>query len=166
MNYVTSPITKPLQKSKILSYNKSAPPASRQAGQSLIEMALAMLVVLIILSGIVDVGRLFYNYLALKEAAAEGATFASFCPPWEPENNLKIIDRIRTSSDFPVDLSRTEVFISITYVNPPARGSQIYVQVTDTGFKFITPLLTGFNPYPLTAAVQMMAGVDECQVTP
>jgi Flp pilus assembly protein TadG len=60
-------------------------------GQSLVELAFAMPVVLLLLLGTVDLGRAFYTYVAITNAAREGARFgASF-----PTNNSGIRDRVR-----------------------------------------------------------------------
>ena len=51
-----------------------------EKGQSLVEMAIMMVVLLTILSGVVDLGRVYFTYLALQHAAGEGATYGSMFP--------------------------------------------------------------------------------------
>ena len=53
-----------------------------ERGQSLVEFAIALPLLLIILVGIVDVGRVLYYAIALETGAREGAAFAaSFSSP-------------------------------------------------------------------------------------
>lgn len=52
----------------------------RDRGANLIEMALVMVLLLIMLAGVVDVGRAFYTYIAITNAAREGARYGSRFP--------------------------------------------------------------------------------------
>lgn len=47
-----------------------------EAGQSMVEMALVLPILLLLIGGIMDFGWLFYNQLALTNAAREGARYA------------------------------------------------------------------------------------------
>ncbi len=51
-----------------------------ESGQSLVEVAIGMVVLLIIFSGLVDFGRAYFAFLAIEDAANEGATFLSIRP--------------------------------------------------------------------------------------
>ncbi len=46
-------------------------------GQSLVELALILPLLLMIVMGVIDFGRLFGSYIALQNASREGARFAS-----------------------------------------------------------------------------------------
>jgi Flp pilus assembly protein TadG len=62
---------------------KTLPPVQvRQAerGQSLVEMALMMTILLTILSAVLDLGRGFFSYIAIQNAAGEGALYAAINP--------------------------------------------------------------------------------------
>ncbi|HBY06316.1 MAG TPA: hypothetical protein DEH22_00435 [Chloroflexi bacterium] len=48
-----------------------------QSGQSLVELAMSLTLLLILLAGLVDLGRAFFTYITLRDAAQEGASFAS-----------------------------------------------------------------------------------------
>ena len=48
-----------------------------EQGQSLVEFALMMVVLIITLMGILDIGRAFFAYIALQDAVGEGALYAS-----------------------------------------------------------------------------------------
>ena len=51
-----------------------------QRGQSMLEMALMMVVLLTILSGVLDLGRGFFSFIAIQNAAGEGALYAAINP--------------------------------------------------------------------------------------
>lgn len=61
---------------------RRAAPADRstRGGQSLIEMAFAAPVLLLILLGTIDLGRMFFDYVDLRSATTEAATYASRNP--------------------------------------------------------------------------------------
>jgi hypothetical protein len=52
----------------------------QERGQSLVEMALAMILFLLLLVGVVDFGRAFNNYIIITNASREGARYASRFP--------------------------------------------------------------------------------------
>lgn len=49
-------------------------------GQSLVELAIATPVLLLLLLGTVDVGRVFFDYIEMRNAVVEGATYGSRHP--------------------------------------------------------------------------------------
>lgn len=49
----------------------------KEQGQSLIELSLSLVMLLILLAGLVDLGRGFFTYITLRDAAQEGASYAS-----------------------------------------------------------------------------------------
>lgn len=51
-----------------------------ETGQSLIEMALVSGLLLLILGGVLDIGRAFNNYIIITNASREGARYASRFP--------------------------------------------------------------------------------------
>lgn len=62
------------------SANPLSPRARRERGQSLIEFSLMVVALTVVLAGVVDLGRAYFTYLALKDAASEGAYFGSVYP--------------------------------------------------------------------------------------
>jgi len=88
-----------------------------QRAQSLVELAISLTVLLLLLSGAVTFGMALFSYVSLRDAAQEGALYASFnpcipdgngaCHPGSTLNRAGIVARIRSSSTSPVDLSNT-----------------------------------------------------------
>jgi hypothetical protein len=53
---------------------------SPERGQSLLEFAFALPMLLILLLGVLDVGRMYFTFLAIQNAAGEGALYAAINP--------------------------------------------------------------------------------------
>jgi Flp pilus assembly protein TadG len=49
----------------------------KEQGQSLVELAISLVVLLTLLAGVMDFGRAFFTFVALRDAAQEGAAYAS-----------------------------------------------------------------------------------------
>lgn len=54
----------------------------REQGQSLVEVALTLPLLLFILSVVLDLGRIYYTFIALEDAANEAALFLTSTNPW------------------------------------------------------------------------------------
>lgn len=117
--------------------------SEQEKGQSLLEMALSMVILLILLAGIVDLGRVFFTYIALRDAAQEGAAFAAICPPDPdfPGNGEIISNRVKASSHFPVNMSSPNIIVNSSFPTSASPGSPVQVIVTYQNFQFIMPFL-------------------------
>jgi Flp pilus assembly protein TadG len=123
----------------------------RQQGQSMVELAVFLMVILWLLAGAIDFGMGFLSYVAIRDAAQEGATYGSL----HPADTADIIQRVRDSSDSPVDLSDT----TSVHVDDPAfpdgqqcAGHPLTVTVT-YDYPLMVPflgLITG-NPIHISA---------------
>ena len=54
----------------------------RSRGQSLVELALVLPILLLLVAGALDLGRLYYSQITITKAAKEGALEASTNPTW------------------------------------------------------------------------------------
>jgi Flp pilus assembly protein TadG len=73
----------------------------RERGQSLVELAISLTVILLLLAGAVDFGMALFSYVAIRDAAQEGALYGSL----NPTDQDGIRDRVRATSTHPVNLS-------------------------------------------------------------
>lgn len=71
-----------------------------EKGQSLVEFAISLVVILILLAGAVELGMSLFQYIQLRDAAQEGALFGSIC-----QNYALIEQRARFASSSPIDLA-------------------------------------------------------------
>jgi Flp pilus assembly protein TadG len=58
--------------------------ARNERGQSLVEFAISLTAILILLAGAVDFGIGLFHYIAMRDAAQEGALFGAMNPPNAP----------------------------------------------------------------------------------
>lgn len=73
---------------------------SNERGQSLVELAVSLPVILLLLLGTVDFGMAIFSYSILRDAAQEGALYGSF----NPDNEVEIENRARNISPQGEDL--------------------------------------------------------------
>ena len=72
-----------------------------ERGQSLVELAISITVLVFLLSGAVEFGMMFFQYIQLRDAAQEGALYGSLLPA----DASGIDARARGASSSPVNLS-------------------------------------------------------------
>lgn len=89
-----------------------------ERGQSLVELAISLLILLYLLSGAVEFGILFFQYVQLRDAAQEGALYGSM----NPTDTAGIEARVRASSTSPIDLTNDDPATGVT-VTPSIIGS-------------------------------------------
>ncbi|HSB66646.1 MAG TPA: TadE family protein, partial [Anaerolineales bacterium] len=53
---------------------------TKEAGQSMVELALTITLLMMLLAGTIDLGRAFFTWLAMRDAAQEGASYGTFHP--------------------------------------------------------------------------------------
>ncbi len=58
----------------------AARPATRERGAALVELAIILPVLIILVLGVIDLGRVFYSYEALVNATREGARYCALNP--------------------------------------------------------------------------------------
>ncbi len=107
----------------------------RARGAALVEFAIALPVLLVILLGIIDLGRVFYAYEALANAAREGARVCALtrtCDDAEAEARVKL-----ELADW---ITVTQV--RVNYSDPGrSMGSPVTVTAAST-FELVTPLMS------------------------
>lgn len=110
----------------------------KEKGQSLVEMALLLPVLLLMLLGLLDFGRVYYAMVAMNDAAQEGAAYAAMHP-----NDPKIRERATAASTGLITIQPENV----TVVLPPPDSLQAGAPVTvivSYDFTFYTPVAQSF----------------------
>ena len=80
-----------------------------ERGQSLVELAVSLVLLLLLLSGAVEFGMAFFQFVQLRDAAQEGALYGSI----NPSDTTNIISRVQGASNSPINLA-TDVTIEIS----------------------------------------------------
>lgn len=163
--------------------NKFSPDISKsRRGQSLVELALTLMVLLILLAGAFDLGSAFLTYIALRDAAEEGAIYGSISKPGTnppvPSSITEIVTRVRNSSTSPLNfnlLGFTETCaadspngICVTFSGPPCTDNVITVTVR-YHYSLTMPLIGGIigsQTIPLLATVNNVILTPACSSSP
>lgn len=101
---------------------------NHEKGQSLVELAISLPVILLILLGTIDFGMAIFSYSIIRDAAQEGALYASFNPSKteEIENRARnILPRSEDEAIFssPLDLRDTsKVTVDIEAIGNDCQG--------------------------------------------
>jgi hypothetical protein len=129
----------------------------RGRGQSLVEFALAATVLLILLTGVLDLGRMYMAWVAIQDAAGEGALYAAMnprCisaangPDCQTPNNAydRTFIAIRSTPGTPLDPYRVTIVITPNDPGQICFGTPITVS-TQYSFTMITPVMQAmFGP--------------------
>jgi Flp pilus assembly protein TadG len=126
---------------------------SSEKGQSLTELALTMTFLLILLAGVADIGRAFFTYIALRDAAQEGALFGSV----DPDNCTYVENRVRINSNEWVNFAGVQVQCTTTPTTNACAGDEIRVTVTYPNFPITMPFigtLVGRQQIPISASIR------------
>jgi Flp pilus assembly protein TadG len=104
-----------------------------ERGQSLVELALTLVLLLTLLAGIVNLGIAFFSWVTIRDAAQEGAQFGSIYPLDENGNlnTAQIENRTRDASPGSiVDLWRTDlVTVTVTVIGDTCAGGGMNVTI-------------------------------------
>ena len=76
-----------------------------ERGQSLVELAVSLVLLLLLLSGAVEFGMAFFQFIQLRDAAQEGALYGSI----NPNTSGPIETRARGASSSPINLNDTSL---------------------------------------------------------
>jgi len=96
--------------------------AKRERGQSLVEMALAFPVLLLILAAIIDAGRAIDAYITITNAVREGARYGAKYPTRVETIKLRVANEANGSGVNITGVDLTLDNISVTYPNGSMRG--------------------------------------------
>lgn len=109
---------------------------SKERGQSLVETAIALVILLLLVGGIVDLGRAFFTFMALRDAVQEGALYGSVNPTLTTE----IKNHVLSSSDMIPDLIGSDD-ITVTVIGTACTGNGIQVTATYSDFPITMPFM-------------------------
>lgn len=112
----------------------------KEKGQSLVELALLLPLLLLMLMGLLDFGRVYYVTISLHDAAEEGAAYAAA----HPNDFTGISRRAASASTGLITIREEDVMISIDSPNPQP-GDPVTV-IVSYNFTFYTPVAKIFFP--------------------
>lgn len=120
-----------------------------KVGQGLVEFALGITFMMILLAGVMDLGRAFFTYISMMDAAQEGASYGSI----SPLDVSGIRQRVRETSSGPIAFATfPDDKIDILATGSVCAGDGIKV-IVEYDFEFVAPFLSG-TTLPLSAEVE------------
>ena len=108
-------------------------------GQSIVEFALVLPIIIMLMLGLLDFGRAFFTLVALHDAADEGASYASI----RPNDVTGIQQRAVEASTHLVTVTTGDV--TVVYPSSLTVGEPITVTI-DFFFDIYTPFVQGLLP--------------------
>lgn len=119
------------------------PTHKSERGQSLVELAVVIVIMLILLAGVIDLGRVVFEYMTMADAAQEGAVYASMYPVYCDQ----AVDRVYSNLSNP---DRTEVSVTINIngtecasasASDACAGNDVYVLVSQPNYELVMPFI-------------------------
>jgi Flp pilus assembly protein TadG len=123
----------------------------KERGQSLVEMAMSLVILLLLVGGVVDLGRAFFSFMALRDSVQEGALYGSINPTLTQE----IKNHVLNSSNMVPDMIDSDD-ITVTIVGTACTGNGIRVTATYPDFPITMPFMgaaLGRQTIPISATV-------------
>ena len=146
-----------------------------ERGQSLVEFAVSLVILLLLLSGAVEFGILFFRYVQLRDAAQEGALYGSTHPYLDADGNgsfdvgeeatantdvIRARARASSPTNSPLNLNIDTGPQAVTIDVSSSDGSNLFCEDVGHGItvtvrythRMFMPFLTGWE-IPLEASV-------------
>ncbi len=141
-----------------------------EKGQSLTEFALVLVFLLSLLAGVFDLGRAFFAYIIIRDAAQEGAVFGAIAPKDDINAfSLAVADRVVAAfvdpsnpSEVPIDINIMNVQVDIVGSACAAPGNGVRVTV-DYSLPVTMPFLGAIIG---TQDVQLSTEVEDSILSP
>jgi len=115
-----------------------------ERGQTLVELALVLPIIILILFGTLEFWRIFHSYIVITNAAREGARLGAL-----GKSDEEIISRIREAS--PLYQADTRLRIIRLEPNESARNSGVPLTVEVAyDVELVTPIISSILPNPVT----------------
>lgn len=137
-------------------------PAKLPRGQSLVEFALVLPLILIVVLGTIDFGRVVFSWIEVMNASREGAAYAIINPSDLGGITLHVqqetnVQQQRGESPLSVDVTcrpsdNNQLVLPCNAAYANGLGSTVTVRVEES-FSFLTPLINGMFPdFTISAA--------------
>jgi len=125
--------------------------------QALVEFALLFPILLLLILGVMDLGRMFYTKMVLTNAAREGANYLAYFPG---DANNEYVDTFTAISDEAKSSNVEVIDTDVTFSGCCTRGLPVEVTITKIVDLVFDNILQSFGllggPVQLTSTVKMM----------
>ncbi len=119
---------------------RAAAPVER--GQALVEFALTAPILLLLVLGAVDYGRVYYRAVQVSQAARNGAAYASMNPPNSNQQNGNYQQQMNDAAFAGSDLAASGATVTVVQAADQSGGEDVRVDVQQQYSTFVRwPLL-------------------------
>jgi hypothetical protein len=115
--------------------------ASTERGQSLVELAVSIVLLLVVLAGMVDLGRMFFYYIGMRDAAQEGSVYGIVNPTYCAQIAERARNILSDPTGVQIDVRIDGVSCAAATANQACAGREIRVTVIDPDFPITMPFL-------------------------
>ena len=125
----------------------------RPRGLAVVELALGLMIFVMMLVGLLELGRGVWTFTTIEHAARQGARFAAVRGQLNPTTNDAVRNAVRTAA---VGLKANDVSVTTTWPNGVDRGNPVVVQVSYP-FRLVTGnLIVGQSTIQIRANSRMI----------
>jgi hypothetical protein len=124
----------------------------KEHGQSMVELALSITLLMALLAGTIDLGRAYFTWVALRDAAQEAASYGSIRPGDVSGMRARVWDNLEQVSRNP----SSDVTVDVSYGGSLCFGHTIQIDVRFPQFPITMPFLgtiLGSQVIPIHATV-------------
>lgn len=138
-----------------------------EKGQSLVELGISITILIFLLSGMVEFGMIFFQFVQLRDAAQEGALYGSITPS---ASDADIAFRAKGASNSPIDLYNDPALqVLVEYPDDngipkvcEGDGIKVTMIYSHRIFMPFLPALIGGDIVPISASVTDTMLVPRC----
>jgi hypothetical protein len=129
-----------------------------EKGQSMMELAVGIMILFIFLAGIVDLGRAIFHFIAMRDAAQEAAVYGAVYPNHCDQIHDRAYTALDRSSAIQIKtmVDGVECHEAVKVKNKVCYGKEIRVTIRDPEFPISMPFMgaiLGSQTIPLEAFV-------------
>lgn len=144
---------------------KTSSQMKSEKGQSLVELTLSITFLLLLLAGVVDLGAIFFQYMAMRDAAQEGASYASVYPGACSNIKARVLADLHNA-----DPTQVSVEVLVDGLACESAGAShacaphdVKVTVNQPNYKLMMPLIGTFVG---SQTINLKAGITNTILSP
>ncbi len=141
------------------------PAKESEKGQSLVELAVVIVILLVLLAGVIDLGGLLFQYIAMRDGAQEGAVYASVYPTACNQASARVRESLHNPDPTQVEVAIlvNGVACEVATAADACASKEIKVTVRQPQFRLTTPFLGAFIG---TQTIDLSANVASTIIRP
>jgi hypothetical protein len=116
----------------------------RKKGQSMVEFAAGITVLLVLVAGLVDVGRAIFTFITMRDAAEESAAFGSVYPTHCMQMEDRALSNLQDPGSYDITIMIDSADCYHATSSQACLGHNLTVTVSNPAFDLSMPLIGTF----------------------